>query len=452
MKSLSRPMFRRGGGVSARNNGIVSGFSNGGATERTQSILDEMQRRGLLDEPTAPKGLTSSDYLRIAAAGAQIMGAQPTGRSGFIGALQAASPALASLGTDLAATSDVRAQNLLAQQEARQQRISDAITTGFDYDKDEFQRVLDSVAGSTATILDPGSSLTDKEIAFQSYKTALLGFVGEDLGEFDRIQETENVQNDPAFQNATTEEIQDEIDKRLLKSKLVGYSRELNVLFDAMERARKTQQRAEGGRIGMDKGGKVMMAMSDPSPEAERSDMLEDMALKRFGKPLSSLTDVQVIELEEDLQELIREKMSEGGSTRAGDNEEKAAEDRMKMESDKFYIDEDGNLRKIPTKKPRQNTRPGMNEEIAADAARRRELNPQGRAEGGAMTTGPKDSPLTFEELRARLPREVTDQVVRLLATSEAALLDFANIDTEQDIAIFNQKYNADLQLPTQVA
>ena len=124
----------------------------------------------------------------------------------------------------------------------------------------------------------------------------------------------------------------------------------------------------------------------------------------------------------------------------------------MKMESDKFYIDEDGNLRKIPTKKPRQNTRPGMNEEIAADAARRRELNPQGRAEGGAMTTGPKDSPLTFEELRARLPREVTDQVVRLLATSESALLDFANIDTEQDIAIFNQKYNADLQLPTQEA
>ena len=206
-------------------------------------------------------------------------------------------------------------------------------------------------------------------------------------------------------------------------------------------------------RDEMNKGGLTRLAMSDPSPEAERSDMLEDMALKRFGKPLSSLTDVQVIELEEDLQELIREKMSEGGSTRAGDNEEKAAEDRMKMESDKFFIDEDGNLKKIPKKRPRQNTRPGMNEEIAADAARRAELNKRyGRAEGGAMPAAPKDSPLTFEELRARLPREVTDQVVRLLATSEAALLDFANIDTEQDIAIFNQKYNADLQLPTQVA
>ena len=59
---------------------------------------------------------------------------------------------------------------------------------------------------------------------------------------------------------------------------------------------------------------------------------------------------------------------------------------------------------------------------------------------------------LTFEELRARLPQEVSDGVVRLLTSSEAALIDFANIDTEQDIALFNQKYNVDLQYPTQVA
>ena len=30
MKSLNRPMFKRGGKVSSRNNGIVSGFDNGG--------------------------------------------------------------------------------------------------------------------------------------------------------------------------------------------------------------------------------------------------------------------------------------------------------------------------------------------------------------------------------------------------------------------------------------
>ena len=77
-------------------------------------------------------------------------------------------------------------------------------------------------------------------------------------------------------------------------------------MFDAMRR----QELNPMGR----KDGGIMLAMSDPSPDAERSDMLEDMALKRFGKPLSSLTDVQVIELEEDLQELIMEKMAKGGS------------------------------------------------------------------------------------------------------------------------------------------
>ena len=70
-------------------------------------------------------------------------------------------------------------------------------------------------------------------------------------------------------------------------------------------------------------------------------------------------------------------------------------------------------------------------------------------AQGGqVMDTSPM---LSFEELRARLPKEVSDQVVRLIATSEAALLDFANIDTQEDISIFNQKYNVDLQLPAQV-
>ena len=44
---------------------------------------------------------------------------------------------------------------------------------------------------------------------------------------------------------------------------------------------------------------------------------------------------------------------------------------------------------------------------------------------------------LSYEELRARLPQEVSDEVVRLLATSEAALLEFAQIQTQEDIARF---------------
>ena len=55
---------------------------------------------------------------------------------------------------------------------------------------------------------------------------------------------------------------------------------------------------------------------------------------------------------------------------------------------------------------------------------------------------------LTYDELRARLPREITDDVVTLIATSKAALADFANIQTQRDVDNFNQLYNVNLVLP----
>ena len=447
MKSLNRPMFKRGGGVSSRNNGIVQGFDNGG------SVLEDLRAAGLLTDAQKPQGLSTSDYLRIAAAGAQIMGAQPTGRSGVIGALQAASPALSGLGVDLAESSAQKNLTYQNQLQAQKDLMASGIVADRDaalqrelatLDKDEFERVLDKADELREIISDPNKTAKEKADAYSNYTVLMLREIGVDLEDYAlstlRQENPDLSDEDFGFE--------------VLKLRLPELAGELSVLKEQVKMAQR-QGTAEGGRIGMDDGGKVMMAMSDPSPEAERGDMLDNLARKYFKKPLSKLSDDEVIELEELMDEMPL-KLSDGGSTRAGSNEEKAAEDRMKMESDKFYIDEEGNLKRLPTKRPRQNTRAGMNEEIAADAARRRELNKQyGRAEGGAMTAAPqapKDSPLTFEELRARLPREVTDQVVRLLATSEAALLDFANIDTEQDIAIFNQKYNSDLQLPSQVA
>jgi hypothetical protein len=55
---------------------------------------------------------------------------------------------------------------------------------------------------------------------------------------------------------------------------------------------------------------------------------------------------------------------------------------------------------------------------------------------------------LSYEELRARLPREITDDIVKLLANSEQALLQFANIRTQQDVDSFNQTYSVQLILP----
>ena len=55
-----------------------------------------------------------------------------------------------------------------------------------------------------------------------------------------------------------------------------------------------------------------------------------------------------------------------------------------------------------------------------------------------------------FEELRQRLPAEVTDDIVRLVSSSAEAMEDFATIETEQDIANFNKKYGVNLVLPSE--
>lgn len=75
-----------------------------------------------------------------------------------------------------------------------------------------------------------------------------------------------------------------------------------------------------------------------------------------------------------------------------------------------------------------------------------------GMAPGMTGTTESTTAPISFEELRARLPKEVSNEVVRLLSASEGALIDFAQIQTQDDISRFNQKYNTDLQLPAQQA
>jgi hypothetical protein len=81
--------------------------------------------------------------------------------------------------------------------------------------------------------------------------------------------------------------------------------------------------------------------------------------------------------------------------------------------------------------------------------------NLQGFPDQAAMPTDQGPSPkdmgaITYEELRARLPQEVSDDIVRLLANSAEALEDFAMIQTEQDINTFNKKYGVNLVLPSE--
>ena len=64
-------------------------------------------------------------------------------------------------------------------------------------------------------------------------------------------------------------------------------------------------------------------------------------------------------------------------------------------------------------------------------------MQPQGG--GQAMGEDP------FQILRARLPQEITDDVVALIAYNKAAFQDFANLQDQDDVDLFNQKYNVQL-------
>jgi hypothetical protein len=92
--------------------------------------------------------------------------------------------------------------------------------------------------------------------------------------------------------------------------------------------------------------------------------------------------------------------------------------------------------------------------EVEEDEVRQSEAD-GGRAgyqmggEAITMDQGTAEEPkIDFATLRARLPKEISDDVVRLIAQSPEALEDFATIATQQDVDLFNQKYSVNLVLP----
>jgi len=66
----------------------------------------------------------------------------------------------------------------------------------------------------------------------------------------------------------------------------------------------------------------------------------------------------------------------------------------------------------------------------------------------GAETAEKPVLKLDYAQLRDRLPPEITDDVVQLLANSEEALQEFAYIQTQNDVDAFNLKYGVNLIIP----
>lgn len=61
-----------------------------------------------------------------------------------------------------------------------------------------------------------------------------------------------------------------------------------------------------------------------------------------------------------------------------------------------------------------------------------------------------EEQPISYDQLRARLPKEINDDIVLLMANSAEALEDFATIASQQDVDNFNKKYNVNLVLPAE--
>jgi len=57
---------------------------------------------------------------------------------------------------------------------------------------------------------------------------------------------------------------------------------------------------------------------------------------------------------------------------------------------------------------------------------------------------------ISYEQLRDRLPPEISDEIVLLLSESYEAFADFAELQTQADVNEFNTKYNVQLFLPQQ--
>jgi len=62
---------------------------------------------------------------------------------------------------------------------------------------------------------------------------------------------------------------------------------------------------------------------------------------------------------------------------------------------------------------------------------------------------GPETDSLSYEELRSRLPKEISDDIVSILAESPQALIMFSEIQTQTDVDEFNMTYGVNLSLPS---
>ena len=338
---LRRPMFR-GGRVRRSNGGVMD-------------IYEQISEKIPMPERRKPKGLTTGDYLRIASAGLDILGA-PSEGPGFRGALASASGPLSKLGVDIGSSIDRREAESL----------------------EDFQEAVDKRADLVGTLTGAQAEMDIGALKAQ-------GEFGRKLAAFDAVYETkrETVRNSE-MSDAEKETALKELDARyntdkeyyLIKGGDVSDFFRLGSQTEAIKAAGKAADRQLKATYGTDYKKRSTYATEKAKLQAQ---FLAIMT-QEFGK-----------------------QFAEGGAVTTDVNMMTATPQGIA----------DVNVEEMSTTQPKQDL-------------------PQ----------------LSYDEIRARLPKEISDDIVTLLANSYEALADFAEIRTQADVDAFNLKYQVQLVLP----
>jgi hypothetical protein len=425
---LRRPMFR-GGRVESRGSGITTGLAHGGRVNYAgggqigggaiygkpmgdrygfQEPTLEPQDRELTEytdiletvrsgRPKRSK-MSTSDYLRLASAGAEILGA-PSEGGGIGGLLATAAKPLSKLGTDLATSIDTRN----AAEEEAITDIAGSIMKSRNYRPDRgfnIDRTVKLIQENTQKRQELDAALASKE--------GMAKYI---------------IDNNIAI--TTTDEKQSDIEIEALRTKIVN-EREVvvSVLKDILPK--------NENMTAFLKTAQAQLLFSSVISAEE----------KRQGKSQSDPTfDTNAL-----INAINRIGMKDGGLTTGyatGGLTE--TEEQIKL---KQFVIENG---RQPETDAEIDLVYGKGASIDA-MMEVKENNSSGNVEMEEeiidQSSSQSSAPLTYEELRVRLPKEITNDVVKLLSASDEALLEFSNIATQQDVDEFNVKYGVELVLP----
>ena len=364
---LRRPMFRGGrveskGDLKVIDQMGIANLAKGGRVgyQDGNSVLDiyeSINKQIPMPERPEKRGMSTSDYLRIASAGLNILGA-PSEGSGIGGALRSAAPSLSKLGTDLGSSFESRETADEAAYQKLLDRRSD-IATGLTGVQSEYDIGILRANKKTATEIsmdtidtyyndlieaerakgeDANTAQIDTWSSEREFSKLDIAQGGNKASKF-RILSPANVEiamelaREKLGEEATLEEI-----KSAATGILLGMVKDFDQGLSGL---------ANGGRVGKAEGGM----------------MTEDVNM--MTETPQGMTDVNVSETE---------------------------------------------------------TMPAQTNEIN----------------------------VSYDQLRDRLPPEVTDDIVLLMSQSYEALADFAEIQTQADVNQFNIKYDVQLFLPQQ--